>query len=61
METMQITQHNVHRVHEAIAECDRYIAKEGPRNPDLRPEWAAKHLEFCKNHKAKLIAMLGAA
>ena len=53
-----MTTQEIRKVNEAIAECDRYIAKEGPRSADLRPEWAAKHLEFCKNHKAKLISML---
>ena len=55
-----LTKDKTRRVLEAIAECDRYIAKEEPRAADLRPEWAAKHLDFCKAHKAKLEAMLAA-
>jgi hypothetical protein len=46
------------RVREAIAECDRYIAKEGPRPADTRPADAQQHLDFCKQHRVKLLAML---
>lgn len=53
-----LTKDEERRVIEAIADCDRYIAKESPRNPDTRPTEAAQHLEFCIAHKAKLIGML---
>jgi hypothetical protein len=56
-----MTKEQSRRILEAIAECDRYIAKEGPRAPDLRPASEAQHLEFCKQHKAKLQQMLAAA
>ena len=53
-----MTTQEIRKVIEAIADCDRYIAKEEPRNPSLRPAWAVQHLEFCKQHKAKLQGML---
>ena len=46
------------RIKAAIAECERYIAKEGARSADLRPAWATQHLAFCKAHIIKLTAML---
>lgn len=49
-----MTKEQTRRILEAIAECDRFIAKEEPRRADLRPADMAKHLEFCKQHKAKL-------
>lgn len=49
-----MTKDQTRRVLEAIADCDRFIAKEGQRNQDLRPASEAQHLEFCKAHKAKL-------
>lgn len=53
-----MTKDKERRILEAIAECDRYIAKEGPRAADLRPAWAAQHLAFCQQHRLKLIEML---
>lgn len=50
----QMTKEQTRRVLEAIAECDRYIAKEEPRIASLRPEWATKALAHAKTHKAKL-------
>lgn len=47
------------RVLQAIAECDAFINKEGPRAADLRPASAQQHLDYCIQHKTKLIAMLG--
>lgn len=55
-----MTQDQTRRVIEAIADCDKFIAKEEPRNAALRPADVAQHLEFCKQHKAKLQAMLAA-
>lgn len=49
------------RIVEAIGECDRYIAKEEPRNPKLRPADVAQRLEFYKAHRVKLVTMLEAA
>lgn len=56
-----MTTEQARRVLQSIAECDRFIAKEEPRNPALRPADMAQHLEFCKQHKQRLIAMLAEA
>lgn len=50
----------IRRVRQSIAECDAFIEKEEKRSADLRPADMAKHLEFCKQHKIKLLAMLAA-
>lgn len=55
---MTLTKDQTRRILEAIADCDRYIAKEGPRAADLRPEWATKTMEHAKTHKAKLQSAL---
>ena len=44
----------------AIAECDRYIAKESPRAADLRPAGITQLLASYIAHRAKLVAMLAA-
>lgn len=49
------------RIKQAIAECDRYIEREAPRNPELRPAAVQQHLDFCIDHRAKLEAMLAEA
>ena len=49
------------RITQAIAECDRFIAKEGSRNPALRPADSQQTLDFTIGHKAKLEAMLAEA
>lgn len=46
------------RIREAIADCDRFIAKEESRRADLRPADVQQHLDFCKSHKIKLMNML---
>jgi|GEM_PF-3617654 len=46
------------QIQNAIADCDRYIAKEGARAADLRPASAQQHLDYCVAHRAKLAAML---
>lgn len=56
-----MTTEQARRVLQSIAECDRFIAKEEPRNPALRPADMVQHLEFCKQHKQRLIAMLAEA
>lgn len=43
---------------EAIADCDRYIAKESARDPALRPADIAKLLNWTIAHRAKLLSML---
>lgn len=45
----------------AIADCNRYIAKEGARSADLRPAQVAKLLDWYIAHRAKLLAMLESA
>lgn len=55
-----LTKDQTRRVLEAIAECDRFIAKEEPRRADLRPAQVAKTLAHAKAHKIKLIGMLAA-
>lgn len=49
------------KIREAIADCNRYIAKEEARAADLRPVEIAKLLEWYKAHRAKLLGMLEAA
>jgi hypothetical protein len=56
----ELTKDQERRVIEAIGDCDRFIEREEKRSADLRPADVAKHLEFCKQHKVKLIAMLAA-
>lgn len=51
---MTLTKETTRRVLEAIAECDRYIAKEERHSADLRPVDVAKTLAHAKSHKAKL-------
>lgn len=46
------------RILQAIAECDRYIAKEQPRRDDLRPQEIKDLLAFYISHRAKLETML---
>lgn len=46
------------QIKKAIAECNRYIAIESPRSPDLCPAETAELLAFYISHKAKLEAML---
>lgn len=55
---MTKTKETTRKILEAIAECDRFIAKEEPRRADLRPVEVARILEHAKTHKAKLIGML---
>lgn len=56
-----MSQDQIRRIHQAIAECDKFIAKESGRRADLRPADVQKHLDFCISHRAKLAAMLDAA
>jgi hypothetical protein len=53
-----MSQDETRRVIEAIAECDKFIAKEQPRNAALRPAEVQQHLDFCIAHRAKLVGML---
>lgn len=55
-----MSEYRIKQIKSAIAECDRFIAKEDHRNADLRPSDVQQHLDFCKSHKSKLQAMLGA-
>jgi hypothetical protein len=54
----KLTSEGRKRIASAIAECDRYIAKEAPRADDIRPAMAAQHLTYCSVHRAALRAML---
>ncbi|NBU79822.1 MAG: hypothetical protein EBS50_12260 [Sphingomonadaceae bacterium] len=56
-----MTKEQSRRVLEAIADCDRYIAKESPRDESLRPADVQKILQQTIAHREKLIEMLGAA
>lgn len=58
MNTTHITPDKARRIRQAIAECNDFIAKEGARSADLRPADMTQHLEFCHQHRAKLLAML---
>jgi hypothetical protein len=58
---MSLTTEQVRRVRDAIAECDRFIAKEEPRRADLRPANVQKILDHYKAHRVKLVQMLEAA
>ena len=57
---MTLTAQQRRSITEAIAQCDRFIAKEEPRNPDLRPADIQQHLDYCKAHRIKLLGMLAA-
>lgn len=56
-----MSQDQIRRIHQAIAECDKFIDKESGRRADLRPADVQQHLDFCVAHRAKLEAMLAAA
>lgn len=53
-----MTNQEINSVRSAVADCNRYIAKEGSRAADLRPADVAKRLEWYIAHRAKLLAML---
>jgi hypothetical protein len=48
------------RIRSAIADCDRFIAKEGPRDPALRPAETQKTLDFTIQHRLNLLAAVAA-
>lgn len=48
------------RIHQAIADCDRFIAKEEGRAADIRPASVQQHLDFCIAHRVKLQNALAA-
>lgn len=53
-----MTTDQIRRIQDAIAECERFIAKEEIRDPALRPVEASELLEFYRSHKATLEGML---
>jgi len=55
---MKRTPYEQHQIQIAIGQCDRYISKEGARDPALRPVDVAARLEWYKEHRAKLLGML---
>lgn len=56
-----MSQDQTRRILEAIAECEKFIAKEEARRADIRPADVQQHLEFCIAHRVKLAAMIEAA
>ena len=48
----------ISRIHQALAETNRFIAKEWPRSRDLRPADTQALLERYIAHKIKLEAVL---
>ena len=56
-----MSQDQIRRIQQAIAECDSFIAKESARRADLRPADMQQHLDFCIAHRAKLAAMVAGA
>jgi len=48
----------VPRLRSAIKECDVYIAKEGPRDPALRPAWAQQALDHAIMHRHRLLDIM---
>lgn len=48
------------KILDAIADCDRYIAKESARSADLRPVKIQELLDWYIGHRAKLVVMLEA-
>lgn len=53
-----MTTYERQRVVQALAETNRFIAKEAPRNADTRPAAMKQHLDFCYAHAIKLQRML---
>jgi len=53
-----MTTQQINSIKSSIADCDRYIAKEGARNPALRPVEVSRRLEWYISHRAKLTNML---
>lgn len=47
------------RVKQAIAECEAFIAKESNRPIETRPADMQKHLDFCIAHKSRMLQMIG--
>lgn len=48
------------KIEQALAETQRFIDKEGARNPDLRPADTQKIFDGYVAHKAKLLGILAA-
>ena len=56
-----MTNYQRNKINEAIADCNRYIEKEGSRASDLRPAEIQKLLDWYHAHRAKLLDKLEAA
>ena len=54
----EMSAYKADKIIEAIIDCNRFIEKEEKRNPDLRPKDMQDHLDYCKAHRVKLVAML---
>jgi hypothetical protein len=55
-----MTKEQNQRILEAIADCNKFIAKESARNSALRPADVQKTLNFYIQHRNRLIEMLQA-
>lgn len=53
-------QQTIARLQQAVAECDRYIAKESPRAPELRPVEIQALLAYYIAHRATLQLQINA-
>lgn len=49
----------VSKIQQAIRDCDRFIAIEGPRSADLRPADIQEALDFSRAHRQKMLQVLG--
>lgn len=55
---MKLTEYEKQQVIIGIEQANKFIKKESPRNPDLRPADVQEILDHAIQHKAKLIKML---
>lgn len=58
--TTNLTSDKISRIKQAIAECNKFIAIECGRNPNLRPASIQKTLDFYISHREKLAKMIAA-
>ena len=53
-----LTPNTRRKILDAIKDCDRFIAKEAPRDASLRPADMAQHLAYCYTHRETLLQRL---
>lgn len=58
LQTMKLTEYERNQVIIGIEQANRFIKKESPRNPDLRPADVQETLNNAIQHKADMIKML---